>query len=84
MAMEYSGSYNFFSFALTWINLKEVLCLVKQIRETKTNTIWYHVYVESKKIQQRNITKGSRFIHSSIENKPVATSGGEGRRGKQI
>ena len=33
-------------FAAKGSNWRE-LCLVKQVRERKTDTIWYHLYVES-------------------------------------
>ena len=35
-------------FSTTWINLEGIM-LSEIIRERKTNTICYHVYVESKK-----------------------------------
>ena len=38
-------------FATTWIDL-EVLGSEKLLRQRKKNTVCYHLYVESKKIQQ--------------------------------
>ena len=42
-------------FATTWIDL-EVLGSEKLLRQRKKNTVCYHLYVESKKIQQTRQT----------------------------
>ena len=34
-------------FAATWMDLKDIM--LNELSQTKTNTIWYHLYVESKK-----------------------------------
>ena len=34
-------------FAATWMNL-EITILTKKVQKRKTNTMWYHLYVESK------------------------------------
>ena len=34
-------------FATTWMDLEGIM--LSEICETKTNTVWYHLYVESKK-----------------------------------
>ena len=33
-------------FAATWMDLE--IIILSEVRNTKTNTIWYHLYVESK------------------------------------
>ena len=33
-------------FAATWVDLEIVI--LSEVRQRKTNTIWYHLYVESK------------------------------------
>ena len=35
-------------FAITWMNLEGIM--LSEISQTKTNTVCYHLYVESKKI----------------------------------
>ena len=37
-------------FAATWMDLEGIV--VSEISQTKTNTVGYHLYMESKKIQQ--------------------------------
>ena len=34
-------------FAATWMDLENIR--ISEVRERKTNIIWYHLYVESKK-----------------------------------
>ena len=62
-------------FAATWMDLDGVT--LSEISQTKTNTVWYHLYVESNKYNKlMNITK------ENIENKLMVTNGErEGRRG---
>ena len=61
-------------FAATWMDLKGVM--PSEISQRKTNTVWYHLYVESKK--KKNTTnwwiqkKGSRL--TDTENKLGVTS----------
>ena len=37
-------------FAATWMDLEGIM--LSEISQTKTNTVRYHLYMESKKIQQ--------------------------------
>ena len=47
--------------------------MLSEIRQRKTNTVWYHLYVESKKQNKLvNKQKGERL--TDIENKLVVTS----------
>ena len=48
-------------FAATWMDLEGIM--LSEISQRKTNTVWYHLYVESKKYnKQMNITK-QKQIH---------------------
>ena len=40
-------------FATTWMDLEDIM-LSDIIRHRKTNSVCYHLYVESKKIKQKN------------------------------
>ena len=43
-------------FAATWMDLEGIV--LSEISQRKTNTVWYHLYVESKKYNTLvNITK---------------------------
>ena len=48
--------------------------MLSEISQRKTNTVWYHLYVESKKIQQTSVYN-KKEADTDIENKPVVTSG---------
>ena len=37
------------AFAATWMGLEIFTLSKKQVRKRKTNTVWYHLYVEPKK-----------------------------------
>ena len=56
--------------------------MLSEITQTKTNTVWYHLYVESKKYNQIvNIAKRNGL--TDMENKLVVTSReSEKKRGK--
>ena len=41
-------------FAATWMDLEIVI--LSEVRQRKTNTIWYRLYVESKKRLQMNLS----------------------------
>ena len=60
-------------FAATWMDLEGIM--LSEISQTKTNTIdiWYHLYVESKKIQQTS-EYNQKEADSQTENKLVVTS----------
>ena len=67
------------SFATMWMDLEGIM--LSEISQRKINTVWYHLYVESKKYNKLvNIKKRSRL--TDIENKLMITSGErEGGRG---
>ena len=46
--------------------------MLSEIRQRKTSNEWYHLYVESKKLQQTSEYKKRRI--TGIENKPMVTS----------
>ena len=39
-------------FAATWMDLE--IIILSEVNQTKTNIIWYHLYVESKKKKSTN------------------------------
>ena len=39
-------------FAATWMDTETLI--LNEISQTKANTIWYHLYVESKKKKDKN------------------------------
>ena len=41
-------------FAATWVDLE--IIVLSEIRKRKTNNIWYHLYVKSKKLVQMNLS----------------------------
>ena len=52
---------------------------VKEVRQRKMNTVWYHLYMESKNIQTSEYYKKKDRL-TDIENKLVVTRGArEGR-----
>ena len=40
-------------FAATWMDLE--IIILSEVSQTKTNIIWYHLYVDSKKMIQMNL-----------------------------
>ena len=40
-------------FAATWTDLE--IIILSEVSQTKTNIIWYHLYMESKKMIQMNL-----------------------------
>ena len=56
-AMEYYSAIKkneIMSFAATWMDLE--ILILSEVSQTKTNIIWYHLYVESKKRVQMNLS----------------------------
>ena len=59
-------------FAATWTDLE--IIILSEVSQKKTNIIWYHLYVESKKMMQMNyLHNRNRLI--DIENKLMVTKG---------
>ena len=48
------------SFVATWMNSE--IIIPSEVRQKKTNSMWYHLYVESKKIQMNLLTK-HKYTH---------------------
>ena len=48
-------------FAATWMDLE--ITIVSEVSQAKTNTIWSHLYVESKKIIQMNLFIKQKQTH---------------------
>ena len=48
-------------FAATWMDLE--IIILTEISQTKTNIIWYHLYVESKKMIQMNLFTKQKYTH---------------------
>ena len=65
-------------FAATWMDLEVIM--LSEISQRKINTVWYHLYVESKKYNKVvNITK-KKQIHRYRE-QTTGYHWGEGERG---
>ena len=58
--------------------------ILSEVRQRKTNTIWFPVYVEYKKIKQSNKTKQNRFIETETKRMVIRNMGwqigGKGER----
>ena len=48
-------------FAATWMDLE--IIILSEVRQRKTNIIWYHLYVESKKMIQMNLFTKQKQTH---------------------
>ena len=68
-------------FAATWMELEGIM--LSEIRQRKTNIVWYHLHVESKKYNKsvNKTNKQTKSRLTDIENKLVVTSG-ERERGR--
>ena len=49
------------AFAATRMDLE--IIILREVSQTKTNIIWYHLYVESKKIIQINLFTKQKHTH---------------------
>ena len=68
-------------FATTWMDLK--IIITSEVSQRKTNTIWYCLYVESKKMMQMNYLQNrDRFTY--LENEITVTRGEEVGKNRQI
>ena len=59
-------------FAARWMDLE--IIILSEISQSKTNIIWYHLYVESKKKVQMNLFTKQKETHRQ-ENKLMVTKG---------
>ena len=48
-------------FAATWLDLQMII--LSEVSQTKTNIIWYHLYVEFKKMIQMNLFTKQKQTH---------------------
>ena len=48
-------------FAATWMDLE--IIILNKVRQRKTNIIWYHLYVESKKMIQMSLFTKQKKTH---------------------
>ena len=62
-------------FATTWKDLK--IIILTEVSQRKTNTMWYHLYVESKKVDTNELIYKAQ-TDLQIENKLTITEGEEG------
>ena len=65
-------------FAATWMQLE--IIILSEVKQKKTNTIWYHLYVESK-IWHKWTYLWNRNRIRDIENRLEVAKGKGGRRG---
>ena len=63
------------SLAAMWMGLKNTL--LSEISQRKINAVWYHFYVESKKIIQMNIYANHKKYHKYRKKKPNNYQRGE-------
>ena len=59
-------------FAATWMDLEIVI--LNEISQSKTNIIWYHVYVESEKGYKWTYLQNRNRV-ADVENKLMVTGG---------
>ena len=60
-------------FATTWMGLEGIM--LSEINQTKTNTVWFHLSVESETNEQQQKHKPERLIDT--ENKQMVARGEE-------
>ena len=58
-------------FAATWMDLE--IIILSELGQTKTNILWYQLYVESKKMMQIKLPNRKRL--TDIQNKLMVTKG---------
>ena len=58
-------------FAATWMDLE--IIILSELGQTKTNILWYQLYVESKKMMQIKLPNRKRL--TDIKNKLMVTKG---------
>ena len=78
--MEYSSAIKkneILPFAATWIDLE--IIILSEVRQRKTNIIWYHLYVESKKIIQVNLYVKQKHSHRHRKSYQRGNGVGEGQ-----
>ena len=76
--LEYSSSIKkneIMSLAATWMDLDTVI--LSEVRQRKTNIVWYHLYVESKKWYKWTYLQNRNRI-TDVENKLMVTKGEKG------
>ena len=59
-------------FAATWLDLEMII--LSEVSQTKTNIIWYHLYVESKKNDTNELIQ-NRNRPTDVENKLMVAEG---------
>ena len=62
--------------AATWMDLE--IIQLSEVSQTKTNILWYHLYVESKKMIQMNLFTKQKQTHRH-RNKLIVTKGEGGQ-----
>ena len=76
--IEYYSTITKMPFAATWMQLQ--IIVLGEVSQRKTNTMWYHLYVESKKRHKRTYLR-NRKRYKEVENKLVVAGGkGLGKR----
>ena len=60
-------------FAATWIDLDVII--LSEVKQTKTNILWYNLYVETKKKRYKWSYLQNRTRFTDIESKLMITKG---------
>ena len=68
------------SFAATWMDLQ--IIILSEVSQRKTNIIWYHLYVESKKMIQMNLFTKQKHTFRHRKQTYGYWRGKDGRRDK--
>ena len=64
-------------FAATWIDL-EIILILSEVSQAKTNILWYRFYVKSKELMQSLFTKQKQTQKTNLRLPKGKKMGGKG------